>query len=249
VSCFARVQPAPGINPGSNLPTPSDSVAPMCSRRFLNSSPLSHRIFLGTFATPTTWSRVSSRIGGSETKLDRARTPRRSSIYPRSCSRTTSDEVVREDLYTCGMTVTAPLRKRVAIPYGGLPSTDVGGTIRTNWLVVPAYAATKEKNLMINPPTHPASAAPREAHVRSSGKRIVMAIATLLLAAGFVFVGTSTATAEPTFTSGYLTAPCRGEKPGFCPGVSETESAKSGSMYQPDDLSTTTQSNEDPVSR
>lgn len=107
---------------------------------------------------------------------------------------------------------------------------------------------------MIGPETPRASGASRNADAQSWRKRITVAVATLLLAAGFVFGSASTATAAPTFTNDHMTAPCRGEAPGFCPNSSheqpgEEGSAEEESAGQSKDQPTTKQSNEQLVDR
>lgn len=98
---------------------------------------------------------------------------------------------------------------------------------------------------MISPETPPPSGAPRDAHAQSSGKRIMLVITTLLLAAGFVFSSASTAVAAPTFTNGHIAAaPCRGDKPGFCPDPSGAQPGEQGATHELDNQSTTRQTNE-----
>jgi hypothetical protein len=98
---------------------------------------------------------------------------------------------------------------------------------------------------MISLETPRASGAARSAHVQLWSKRIMMATAAFLLAAAFVFMGASSATAASTDST--LIAPCRGDKPGFCPD-SSTASLGEQRSAQPRSKSTTRRSNEQPVS-
>ncbi len=86
----------------------------------------------------------NQRPNGRAALLDPIRAARRSSAYSRSRSRATSDVVVEEGLYTCGMTVANALGKRAVSSYDRLPSAAAGGTIRTNRLVCLMCAATEE---------------------------------------------------------------------------------------------------------
>ena len=76
---------------------------------------------------------------------------------------------------------------------------------------------------MIVPKTPWASRPSSGVRTRSLRKIALMVTATPLLAAGFVFIGTSTAVAAPASTA-YQTIgsfdpapPCRGDSPGVCP--------------------------------
>lgn len=90
---------------------------------------------------------------------------------------------------------------------------------------------------MISPELSRAGGAPRGAHAQSWFKRIMVLLATVLLAAGLGFAGASTATAAPVLTNSQLAEPrCRGEKPGICPNSSTEQSNQETSRqsHQPD---------------
>ena len=189
----------------------------------------------------------NQRPNGRAALLDPIRAARRSSAYSRSRSRATSDVVVKEGLYTCGMTVANALGKRAVGSYGRLPSAAAGGTIRTNRLVCLMCAATEEKQTMIGPEMLCASGEPRSVHAQSWPKRIMVMLATLLLATGLGFAGASTATAAPVLTNSQETEPpCRGNKPGICPNSLTTQSNPQESVPQ-SNYQSTTESDEQPA--
>ena len=101
---------------------------------------------------------------------------------------------------------------------------------------------------MISSGTLRAGRVPRSTHAHPWHKRIKVIIATLLLAAGFVFAGASTATAAtaaPAFMNSHVTnPPCRGDKPGICPNPSATWLNEQEPVRQSHNRSTTQQSNE-----
>lgn len=103
---------------------------------------------------------------------------------------------------------------------------------------------------MIIPEAPRVSGVRGNSHAQSWGKGIIVAIATLLLAAGFGFAGASTATAAPAFANSHVEEPpCRGEKPGVCPNSSARQQSNGqGSVHQSNDGSTTQESNDQPAS-
>lgn len=75
---------------------------------------------------------------------------------------------------------------------------------------------------MIVPERSWASRASRDNRARPVRKRVMIALATPLLAAGFILAGTPTASASATVATNHKavafdTDPCRGGKSGVCP--------------------------------
>lgn len=82
---------------------------------------------------------------------------------------------------------------------------------------------------MISRETPLATRALTSAHARPARERAIKVVAALFLAAAFVLMGTPTAAAAPAFmdnstSSSFAPTPCRGERPGFCPGPPTVQS-------------------------
>jgi hypothetical protein len=167
------------------------------------------------------------------------------SSYLSSCSPATSDEVSWEAFYICGMTVdhstvAHSIATDATVCYGGLPQAKTGGRIMSNVQLCSTCAATEE-NTMITTETAPADGAPRSVRGPSSAKRAAIAIPTFALTAFFIFAGAPIATAAQAYPSNSVTAvlptldpgPCRGDKPGPCPGIMSAQQSEQSTAPEP----------------
>lgn len=81
---------------------------------------------------------------------------------------------------------------------------------------------------MIGSEKPPASGAARGSLVRSVRERALKVVAALFVATAFVLMGAPTATAAPALmdnhTPSSIVPPCRGDRPGFCPGPATVQS-------------------------